>query len=235
MRVLKKSSFYQITFMNHLFPINCYVYEEEDSLTLIDIGTKRFTKHVLSLSKNLNKPVTRLVLTHPHRDHVAGLDYFCSSNQNPIDIFITKRDNYLLEGCFDLLDNETGPKIKGSSVKTSHKPNHFVSEGDKIGSLEVIMTPGHTPGSLSLLDRSNKVLIVGDLVQVRGGLSVAGDTRWLFPFVTMGTWSLSKCIESVEKILHYDFDYLCCGHGDVLENPKPQLERVLVRAKSKLK
>lgn len=74
MKHLTYHSLHQLTVFSPLFPINAYVYEEKEYLIVIDIGLNIFVKHIQKLVIKLNKPIKFIVLTHPHTDHIAGLD-----------------------------------------------------------------------------------------------------------------------------------------------------------------
>ncbi len=234
MRIRNSNKIYQITFLTNLFPVNCYLYEESSSLTLIDIGTGHFCKTLLRLSRELNKPITKIVLTHPHQDHVAGLDTIAKELPD-VDIYISERDYVLLKGDFNLYSHEEKKKIRGGFIPVETNPNNLVKDGGYIGTLRVISTPGHTPGSISLYDEEAAILIVGDALQVKGGFSVAGDKRLFFPFPALATWSVQKSIQSAKKLYSLDIAVLGTGHGNLLMNPKEKLLKIIQRAENKLK
>ncbi|WP_281069048.1 MBL fold metallo-hydrolase [Lactococcus carnosus] len=74
MKYTTYKSLYQLTAFSPLFPINAYIFEEQASLTVIDVGLNVFVKHIEKLARKLDKPVKFIILTHPHLDHIAGLD-----------------------------------------------------------------------------------------------------------------------------------------------------------------
>lgn len=234
MRIKNYNNIYQISFLAYVFPINCYIYEETDSLTLIDIGTNFFCRPLLQLSHKLNKPITKIVITHPHMDHVAGLDSIVSALPG-VRIYISERDLALLKGDLSIHSYEENDTIKGGFTKLQTLPDQFVKDGDYIGSLKVISTPGHTPGSISLYDEKDAAIIAGDALQVKGGLSVAGDKRILFPFPALATWSLKRAIESAKLIQSLELSLLATGHGDMIKDPKEKLSKAIQRAEARLK
>ena len=68
--------------------------------------------------------------------------------------------------------------------------------------------PGHTPGSIVLLDAKRKVLFAGDTLRFDGE-NVTGAPKHF-------TWDSDKEAESIEKISKLGFDVMLPGHGEVL-------------------
>jgi glyoxylase-like metal-dependent hydrolase (beta-lactamase superfamily II) len=83
-----------------------------------------------------------------------------------------------------------------------------LKEGDKVGGLVVIHTPGHSEGSISLLDTARKVMFVGDAVRF-----VDGEVQGPPPRFTPDP---AKAKESIGKISTFDFDIMLSGHGQPL-------------------
>lgn len=234
MRISKFGNLYQLTLLPRLFPVNCYLYEEENELTLIDAGMPASFKGIVHLIEQINKPLTNIILTHAHGDHVGALDQLKQLYPNVV-VSISKRDSRLLQGDQSLDDEEPNLPIKGGfdkSLKT--KPDRLLNEGDRIGSFEVISTPGHTPGSISLFNTVNKQLIVGDAMQTKGKVAVVGQLVPTFPFPTFGTWNKKFALESVKKILQLEPSLVAVGHGKVLENPMDLLKQAILEAEKKL-
>lgn len=151
MRVTKVGTVFQLSFMPRIFPVNCYLVEEENELTLIDAALPFSTKGIIDAAKSIGKPITRIVLTHAHNDHIGALDALKELLPNA-QVSISSRDALLLDGNSTLLPSEKNTPIRGGvpkNIKT--KPDLLLEDGDRIGSLEVIATPGHTPGSITLL------------------------------------------------------------------------------------
>jgi glyoxylase-like metal-dependent hydrolase (beta-lactamase superfamily II) len=205
----------------HLFPVNSYLVEEENELTLVDCALPYSHKAILKTAEQIGKSITRIVLTHAHGDHIGSLDKLKAALPEAT-VIISKRDNKLLHGDRSLEAEEDQTPIKGDvpaqgTIQTT--PDQLVEEGDRIGSLRVLFTPGHTPGSISLLDNRNGHLIAGDALQTRGGAAVSGDTRPWFPFPAMATWSKKTSLASARKIKETKPALLATGHGKMLESP----------------
>lgn len=229
-----KMKLHQISFMPRLFPVNCYLVEEEDNLTLIDAAMPYCTKKILLAARKIGKPITNIILTHAHSDHVGSLDML-KANIPELCVHISTRDARLLAGDKTLLPTELNSPIRGGVPKRIQtQPDVLLSEGDRIGSLEVIASPGHTPGSITLLDIRNGSLVVGDAMQTRGGIAVSGIMKPLFPFPALATWNREEALVSVQKLSALKPSLIAVGHGNMLESPEAQMDRAIEEAKRQL-
>lgn len=235
MRVIHEGTITQMTFLPHFFPVNCYFVEEDEGLTLIDAALPYSLKGIIETANKIGKPITKIVLTHAHEDHVGALDALKRILPNA-DVYISKRDARLLAGDCSLNDTEEQLPIKGGipkNIKTT--PDVILNEGDKIGSLFSIAVPGHTPGSMAFLDTRNGSMIAGDAIQIRGGINVSGQISLLFPFPALATWNKHAAVESAKKISEYRPSLLAVGHGNMLRNPLTELEQAILKAENNLR
>ena len=100
----------------------------------------------------IGKPITRIVLTHAHGDHVGALDGLKKELPNA-SVYISKRDASLLKGNAELQPGELQTPIRGDIPKNiTTVPDVLLGDGDSVGSLKAIATPGHTPGHMAFLD-----------------------------------------------------------------------------------
>ena len=219
MQMTKKGPVYQLMFMPRFFPVNCYVIDEGAELTLVDAALRTNAKQILLSIKIMKKPLTQIIITHAHLDHIGALDAVKREWPDAV-VSMSTRDARLLAGDTSLLPGEPESPIKGGvpkNVKT--QPDRLLVEGDHVGSLRVVHTPGHTPGSISLLDSRNQFLIAGDAFQTRGGIAVSGTFKALFPFPAFATWNKQIALESARKIRQLDPQLLAVGHGRMIEKP----------------
>ncbi|WP_242214615.1 MBL fold metallo-hydrolase [Bacillus cereus group sp. BfR-BA-01383] len=234
MQLIRVGTVHQIAFLPRLFPINCYFVEEETGLTLIDAALPFCAKKILEAARKIGKPITNIVITHAHDDHIGALDLL-KQELPDIPVYISKRDACLLEGNKALQNGERNTPIKvGVSKQINTVPDILLQEGDRIGSLVAIAAPGHTPGSMAFLDTRNDALIVGDAFQTRGGVAVAGQLKWLFPFPMFGTWDAETALESAQKLLEYKPTILATGHGKMMKDPLVQMQRAIEEAERNL-
>lgn len=233
MRMMKIGTVYQLSFMPRSFPVNCYLVEEEDELTLIDAALPYSAKKILNAARVIGKPITNIVVTHAHDDHVGALDALKTILADAA-VSVSSRDAQLLAGDRTLLPNEPNSPIRGGiPKKIQTRPDNFLQEGDRVGSLEVIFSPGHTPGSIALLDVRNRSLIAGDAFQTRGGTAVAGTMRPWFPFPALATWDKKTALGSARKLSGYKPSLLAVGHGKMLEQPGRTISQAIEEAEKR--
>ena len=87
-------------------------------------------------------------------------------------------------------------------------PDILLKEGDRIEGLTCIHLPGHTPGSIGLLDEESKTLFAGDLLRWDGTALSEGPRA--FSMDVAASW------KSIRKIASLEFDTLLIGHGKPL-------------------
>lgn len=235
MRMIKNGFLYQVTFMPNFFPVNCYLVEEGEELTLIDAALPNSAKGILDVVQRIGKPVTKIILTHAHEDHVGALDSI-KERYPDVPVYISQRDDRLMNGDRSLDSHEDQTPIKGGVPKNlKTRAAVLLKDGDQVGSLRAIESPGHTPGSMSFFDNRTQSLIVGDAFQTRGGIAVAGDLKLWFPFPALGTWSKKTALESAKKLAGTGPKLLAAGHGEMLENPVQLMEEAVFRLEKKLR
>ncbi len=145
--------------------VNAYLVDEDDGMTLIDTTFGRgAAKAILAQAK---RPIVRIVLTHAHQDHVGGLDALAAELPDA-EVLISARDAKLMAGDNSPEPGEpAGDKIRGYGADT--KPTRTIAPGERVGSLEVVAAPGHTPGQLAFLDTRDRTLFAADAYTTLGG------------------------------------------------------------------
>ncbi|UQZ37042.1 hypothetical protein C2I18_28000 [Paenibacillus sp. PK3_47] len=235
MRLIQEGNLLQLTWLPRFFPVNCYFVIEDQGLTLIDAGMSYCLKGIVSTAAKLNKPVTRIILTHAHADHVGALDVVKQHYPEAV-VYISSRDAALLAGDQSLWPGEPQTPIKGSvPSKVTTKPDVLLEDGDSVGSLRAVSTPGHTPGSMSFLDSRSNAVIAGDAFQTFGRVAVAGTVVPWFPFPAMATWNKEQAVSSAERLLKLSPSVLAAGHGNLLKAPADQMKQAIRTAQIQLK
>lgn len=220
----------QLTKWPVVFPMNCYLVLEEDGLTLVDSTTSSPAEVVSALVKQLGRELRRVALTHAHGDHVGGVAGVRQRFPG-VEVSISERDAPILAGDKTLLPSEPQTEVKGFFEKVDWKPDRLLKPGDRVGSLEVIASPGHTPGHIAFLDVRDRALIAGDGFQTRGGIAVSGVVRPLFPFPALATWNKQTALSSAVALRALDPSLLAVGHGDAISEPAAAIDRAIEAAR----
>jgi glyoxylase-like metal-dependent hydrolase (beta-lactamase superfamily II) len=219
-----------LQFMPKFFPMSCYLVEEDDGLTLIDACMPSMAKSIAATIEQTGKPLSRILLTHAHADHIGAVPALKLKYPNA-KIGISRRDAILLKGDRSLLQNEAQSPIRGGVPKKApFEPDFLLQDGDRVGSLVAISTPGHTPGHMAYLESRTNTLIAGDAFQTKGGLAVSGHMKLIFPFPALATWNTPTAIESARKLAALQPARLAVGHGAALDNPVPAMNAAIAAA-----
>jgi glyoxylase-like metal-dependent hydrolase (beta-lactamase superfamily II) len=208
--------------------VNAYLVEEDDGLTLIDTMLPRSEKQILAAAEALGAPIRRIVLTHAHGDHIGSLDALAAALPDA-EVLISTRDARLLAKNTSLDPDEPQDKIRGDVRGAKTAPTHTFEPGDRVGSLEVVASPGHTPGHVSLLDTRDGTLYAGDAYATVGGVATTAQRNLRFPFVRFATWHKPTALESARRLRALDPARLAPGHGKVVESPGAAMDRSIAR------
>ena len=189
---------------------NVYLLEDEDPI-IVDTGGGMFTDTTLEeVSKIVPlKKVGRIVLTHSHLDHLGGANAFQKATGGRIFLheaeampLLAGDTTYLLRDMFDM---RLG-KLDIAPLKAGEK----LKCGD--GELEVLHTPGHSPGSIVLHDKDSCSAIVGDTVFCGGGVG-----RWDLP-----GGDLAQLMKSLKRLGELGLKNMYPGHGSYAEGDAQQ-------------
>src|ERR1700760_1355485 len=128
--------------------VNAYLVREEDGLTLVDTMIPLSSKPILEAARAAGAPIVRIALTHAHGDHIGSLDALVEALPG-VQVLISTRDARLLAKDRSMDPGEPQDKLRGSYPGAKTRPTATFEAGDRIGSLEVIAAPGHTPGHVA--------------------------------------------------------------------------------------
>lgn len=182
---------------------NCNAYLiDGPSRVLIDPGHRAQFKHVqqgleqLELSVN---DIDVIICTHAHPDHLEAVPLF---KDTPTLYTLHETEWQWITTIGKQMSAAYGIDID------DFRPDFFLKEGtlslDGL-ELDIIHTPGHSPGSVTLYWPLQKALFTGDLIFNEG----VGRTD-------LPGGDGSKLKESIKRLTNLDVDWLLSGHGDVI-------------------
>ncbi len=213
--------------------VNVYLVQEEDGFTLIDTALESCASSIVQVAQRFGQPIARILLTHAHTDHSGGLDAIQALVPDA-EFVMSARGARFLAGDMSLDAGEPRDKLRGGWIIRKTPPARLLHEGDRVGSLEVIATPGHAPDHCSFLDTRTRTLIAGDAFQTQGGVAVSGTFTPLFPLVYYATWHKGLALSSARKLQALKPSRMAVGHGRVLNEPLAAMDRAIARAANKL-
>ena len=189
----------------------------------------RSAKTILAAAQAAGAPIVRIALTHAHGDHIGSLDALAEALPDA-EVIISTRDARLLAKDKTMDPGEPTDKLRGGYPGAATKPTRTVEPGERIGSLEVVASPGHTPGHVSFFDPRDGTLIAGDAFSTLGGVETTARLNWKFPLAGMATWSRALELESARRLRALDPARLAPGHGKIVERPGAAMDAAIRRA-----
>lgn len=220
--------------LTRLTAFNCFLVREADGFTLVDTGLKGSEQAIIRAAGEYGSPIRRILLTHAHTDHVGSLDALHALLPDA-EVAISARDARFLTGDRSLDADEPQTSLRVGYPVCTTTPTRLLKAGERIGSLEVIASPGHTPGHVAFFDHRDGTLIAGDAYSTKAGISTGGAPRLLFPFPALATWHKPTAIDSAERLRDLQPARLAVGHGPVLAHPVEAMERAIAEAKRRLR
>lgn len=142
------------------FQTNCYVCQDRGEAVLIDpsCSTDEEMETLEKYLEDLN--VRHLLLTHAHIDHILGCAHFAQKYGEGFQLH--RDDEQLLRGA------ERQAEMFGIGFDAPPEPKGYLEEGDAIefggATLEVLHTPGHSPGSICFFNAADRLVVSGDVL-----------------------------------------------------------------------
>jgi glyoxylase-like metal-dependent hydrolase (beta-lactamase superfamily II) len=233
----------------YLLTANLFALGQEE-ITLIDAGPllpgvldfikDSFQREGLDFCK-----IKRVILTHGHMDHFGLAETLVKEIGHPVDVYIHPEDRWkisseyldneiwydellLLQKLTDIPDEDFRIMAKGvrkyysiatpiDDVKTMEDGDMFYGDGY---SLQVVYTPGHSPGLCSLYEPDKNVLFCSDHIikniTPKPILTLKRDT-----LIDKNFKSLEAYENSLKRVSELDVRYVFPGHGEWIEDMNP--------------
>ncbi|MEZ8610769.1 MBL fold metallo-hydrolase [Vibrio sp. 10N.222.54.B12] len=179
------------------FSQNCSIVWCDETMEGIVVDPGGDVQQLAAIIEELGVKVVNLVLTHGHLDHVGGTVPLAEILKVEI-VGPHKADNFWLQG----LENQS--QMFGFPLCKAFEPNTWLDEGDKVtfGNqvIDVIHTPGHTPGHVVLFSEQARLAFVGDVL-FNGAIGRTdfpqGDFNTLIASIKTKLWPLGSDVTFV--------------------------------------
>lgn len=222
---------------NTIYPV---ILSDEEEMVLIDCGYPNFLPLIKAASESNGLDIsklTKIIITHHDFDHMGALAEFKRAYPQLKVLSSVEDEKYVsgkekslrlqqAEGIYESLpeDQKEGAmgfqklleSIENTDVDICLKDKDFFS---CCGGVEVIATPGHMPGHISIYVKDSKTLIAGDALVIENDELVIANPQY--------TLDIEEAKKSAEKLLNYDIDRVICYHGGIYtKNIKEALGRI---------
>ncbi|MBP2239508.1 glyoxylase-like metal-dependent hydrolase (beta-lactamase superfamily II) [Cytobacillus eiseniae] len=193
-----------VSFQSVQLNVHCFVADG----VLIDTGAKSLEQQFTPFFKQQN--INQVAITHFHEDHTGTAAILQNELKLPI---------YMSDKMLDYCKQKPDYPLYRKLFWGKRKPFHAVAIGRTFSSRnsiwDVIETPGHAIDHLAFLNRETGQLFTGDLY-------CQEKTK-----VILREESIPTIIDSLKKVLTYDFEEVFCSHAGYLEDGRSALQKKL--------
>jgi glyoxylase-like metal-dependent hydrolase (beta-lactamase superfamily II) len=205
--------------------VNAYLVREDDGFTLVDTTMGGAADALVAAAQLAGGQIRRIALTHGHGDHVGSLDALKAKLGDAVPVLMPELDARIHSG-----ERLVDGKLPGSWPRLETTPTDLVTEGDRVGSLEVVGAPGHSPGHVAYVDPRDGTLLAGDVFTTYGRAAVTSHFYLRFPFAAMATWDKERNLGSARALRTLEPRILAVGHGPALRDPGGAMDQAIDRA-----
>lgn len=219
------------------------VLNSDKEMVLVDCGMPGSLLGIKesAMAQNLDiENLTKVVLTHQDIDHTGSLAELKRAFPS-IQIFSDVKEIPYINGekerikanklreMYDNLPESQQEMVQAmQKLYNTYEPvdvDGIIRDRDVFpwcGDVEIISTPGHTPGHISLYLHEFKTLISGDALFVQDGELVIS--------LPMFTLDMEQARQSIKKLLDFDIDRIICYHGGVYEGDIKEALKKIARS-----
>ncbi|KEI81476.1 MBL fold metallo-hydrolase [Clostridium botulinum] len=223
---------------NVIFPV---ILSDEKENILIDCGYPNFLPLIKTTAEangiDISK-LTKIIITHHDFDHMGALAEFKRLYPH-IKILASIDDEKYISGKEKSLRLQQAEsiydKLPEKEKKSAKEFQDFIRTIENVpvdvclrdkdsfsfcGGVEIIATPGHMPGHISIYIRDSKTLIAGDALVVEDDKLTIANPQY--------TLDIISAKNSIKKLLNYEIDKIVCYHGGIYtKDIKKSLENII--------
>ncbi|EPY2285721.1 MBL fold metallo-hydrolase [Clostridium sporogenes] len=223
---------------NVIFPV---ILSDERENILIDCGYPNFLPLIKTTAKangiDISK-LTKIIITHHDFDHMGALAEFKREYPH-IKILASIDDEKYISGKEKSLRLQQAEsiydKLPDEEKKSAKEFQDFIGTIKNVpvdgclrdkdsfpfcGGVEIIATPGHMPGHISIYIKDSKTLIAGDALVIEDDKLTIANPQY--------TLDIISAKNSIKKLLNYEIDKIVCYHGGVYtKDIKKSLENII--------
>ncbi|MBE1303623.1 MBL fold metallo-hydrolase [Clostridium botulinum] len=223
---------------NVIFPV---ILSDEKENILIDCGYPNFLPLIKTTAKvngiDISK-LTKIIITHHDFDHIGALAEFKREYPH-IKILASIDDEKYISGKEKSLRLQQAEsiydKLPEKEKKSAKEFQDFIGTIENAlvdvclkdkdyfsfcGGVEIIATPGHMPGHISIYVKDSKTLIAGDALVVEDDKLTIANPQY--------TLDIISAKNSIKKLLNYEIDKIVCYHGGVYtKDIKKSLQNII--------
>ncbi|BBB89542.1 MAG TPA: MBL fold metallo-hydrolase [Methylomusa anaerophila] len=223
-------NFKMLTLEHNPFGASAAIYPtllwDDNGATLVDVGYPGQLKELTTAVEQAGvwlKQIRRIVFTHQDWDHIGNVSDLQDALGNEAEIYTHANERDYIEGVVPYI-KMTPQRIEAriqslpenireqaaalfANIPTVHVHKTF-QDKDVLpfhDGVQVIHTPGHTPGHICLYLRNHRMLIAGDQLRIQDEILVGPAPEH--------TADMRSALESLRKLQDYDIDYVICYHG----------------------
>jgi len=201
---------------------------DNSEVVLIDTGVpgeKELIREAVIKAGVAFDSISKIIITHQDMDHIGSLAAIVKGSPISVQVFSHGIEKPYIQGeltpikmtperiaqqqvMLNKLPEEKRNEIEKMFSNLSAKIDQTLEDGEMLpfcGGIQVIFTPGHTPGHICLYLKKYKTLVTGDALNVVEGKLCGPNPNF--------TYNMEEAVTSLKKLSKYDIETVICYHG----------------------